>query len=114
MIYAYIQKQLIKRQWKQMNKIYTWRQIRYITLQVVYYEIFPCNKKLIASHIKDFQHFVWFALWFVTSKTDDDILTEPDVKKKSPHHAQPVSSTSEGKFDIYVHTNSCHNIQSIL
>ena len=37
-----------------MNKIYTWRQIRYITLQVVYYEIFPCNKKLIASHIKDF------------------------------------------------------------
>ena len=43
-------------------------------------------------------------IYFVVSKidvTDDDII-EPDVKEKFPHHVQPVSFTSEGKFKINV------------
>ena len=42
---------------------------------------------------------------FVVSKinvTDDDVITEPDVKEKFPQHVQPVPSTSEGKFNINV------------
>ena len=34
--------------------------------------------------------------------TDDDRITEPDVKEKFPHHEQPVPSTSQGKFNINV------------
>ena len=41
---------------------------------------------------------------FVVSKTNvtDDIITEPDVKEKLPHHVQPIPSTSEGKFNINI------------
>ena len=37
------------------------------------------------------------------SVTDDDIITEPDVKEKFPHHVQasPVPSTSEGKSSLH-------------
>ena len=37
-----------------------------------------------------------------TNVTDDDIITEPDVKERFPHHVQPVPSTSEGKFNINI------------
>ena len=38
---------------------------------------------------------------FVVSKinvTDDNVLTELDVKEKLPYHVQPVLSTSDGKY----------------
>ena len=44
-------------------------------------------------------------IYFVVSKinvTDDDVITEPDVKEKFPRHVQPVPSTSEGKFNINI------------
>ena len=34
--------------------------------------------------------------------TDDDVITEPDVKEKFPQHVQPVPSTSESKFNINI------------
>ena len=43
-------------------------------------------------------------IYFVVSKinvTDDDVITEPDVKEKFPQQ-QPVPSTSEGKFNINI------------
>ena len=30
--------------------------------------------------------------------TDDNVITEPDVKEKFPYHVQPVLSTRDGKF----------------
>ena len=37
-----------------------------------------------------------------TNVTYYDIITEPDVKERFPHHVQPVPSTSEGKFNINI------------
>ena len=36
--------------------------------------------------------------------TDDDIITESDVKEKFPQHVQSVPSTSEGKFNTSIAT----------
>ena len=49
----------------------------------------------------DILHYIYFVV-SKTNVTDDDIITEPDVKEKFPHHVQPVPSTSEGKFNINI------------
>ena len=51
----------------------------------------------------DILHYIYFVV-SKTNVTDDDIITEPDVKEKFPHHVQPVPSTSESKFNISIAT----------
>ena len=36
--------------------------------------------------------------------TDDDVITESDVKEKFPQHVQSVPSTSESKFNTSIAT----------
>ena len=49
----------------------------------------------------DILHYICFVV-SKTNVTDDDIITEPDVKETFPYHVQPVPSTSEGKFNINI------------